>query len=795
MVVDGIYWLDQIQSSHRSAVGDKAFYLGLLTQWKFPTVPGFVIPVAAFQDFLSRVNWQGQMYADLPHSSLYVDTNNPRQLQAVAQQIRQAILATPLPEPLLENLQRQIQQWQTSAVIFRPSFSLQSGLDPSVSSRTTGLLQSQICRLEWETLAQGLKQTWAELFRAKSLFYWQHLGIQLQQIQFAVLVQPIESVIAAGEISVTPNQLQIQATWGLGHGLQGDGSADRYSINLQSGLQRHQLGRKVHAYQIAISETSHSAISTRLTSDQPCLDFNLIEAEQQSQPVLTIEQLQELVHLGRQIQTEFNLPLKLEWTLAPATHEATPTRPAFYFTQLTPQFGSVVQALHPAEINSPTQPVLPHAAHFQSGLAAAPGRAAAVAWVLDQNADLTAVPAGTIVVASVVTPEQVIGLRHAAGIVTEQGGMTSHAAILARELGIPAIVGVAQITRLLQTGDSILIDGDRGAVYYGDIDTSDAWISTQTGIAQAGIAQTGTAQTAITPSSHIQRPSTSRKAQLWVTLSQPSRLAQIAAAPVDGVGLLRSELLLLELFEQTHPLSWLKDNQPIAAQQIRDRILPFLAAFAPRPVFYRSLDLRAHEFGGEPAESTTSAMLGMRGSFSYQVDPSWFQTELAALQQLQQQGYHNLRLLLPFVRTVEEFIFCRQQVEQAGLTQDPEFQLWIMAEVPSVLMLLPDYVAAGVQGITIGTNDLTQLLLGVDRDHPRMAAAFNPYHPAVLRAIQQLVQTAQQLGIPASICGQALDRHPDFIHRLIEWGITAVSVEVSELEAVAQTLLGLSAEG
>jgi pyruvate, water dikinase len=790
MVVDEIYWLDQIQSSHRSAVGDKAFYLGLLSQWQFPAVPGFVVPVAAFQDFLSRVNWQGQMFVDLPHSSLYVDTNNPRQLQVVAQDIRQAILATPLPDSLLETLQHQIQQWQTSAVIFRPSFGLQSGLDPTVSSRTTGLLQSQICRPERETLAQGLKQTWAELFRARSLFYWQHLGIQLQQIQFAVLVQPIESVIAAGEMIVTPDHLQIQATWGLGHGLQGDSSADRYSINLRSGLQRHQVGRKVYAYQIAASEAPHPVISTWLTSVQPCLDFSLIAPEQQSQPVLSLEQFQELAYLGRQIQSEFNMPLKLEWTLARSTNHPTQTNnplqtlPVFYFTQVTPQFSSTAQALHPAEISNIKTQILPQAAHFQTGLAAAPGRAVAAAWLLDQNADLTAVPANVIVVASVVTPEQVIGLRQAAGLVTEQGGMTSHAAILARELGIPAIVGVAQITRLIQSGDSIAIDGDRGIVYYGEIDTATDWISTQTTAPQT---------TAAAPS-QIDRPRPPRKVQLLVTLSQPTRLARIASASVDGVGLLRSELLLLELFEQTHPLSWLKDHSTTAAAQISERILPFVKAFAPRPVFYRSLDLRSHEFSGEVI-STPNAMLGIRGSFSYQVDPSGFKTELAALKQLQQRGYHNLRLLLPFVRTVEEFIFCRQQVEQAGLTQDPAFQVWIMAEVPSVLMLLPDYVAAGVQGITIGTNDLTQLLLGVDRDHPQMAAAFNPYHPAVLRAIQQLVQTAHQLGIPCAICGQALERHPDFVRSLIEWGVTALSVELNEWEAVDQTLLELSAEG
>jgi pyruvate,water dikinase len=782
MVVDEIYWLDQIQSSQRSAVGDKAFYLSLLAQRAFPIIPGFVVPVSGFQDFLTRVNWQGQMFADLPYSSLYVDTNNPRQLQAVAQEIRRAILETPLPDVLLDNLQRHIQQWHTAAVIFRPSFCLQAGLDPTVISRTTGLFQSQICPFDREALGQGLKQTWAELFRARSLFYWQHLGIQLQQIQFAVLVQPIDSVIAAGEMLVTGEQVQIQATWGLGHGLLGDNAIDRYSIHRHSGTQQQQINRKVYAYQMTASELNHHpfghpALSTWLTSAQPCLHLNLVEIHQQAQPVLTPEQLQHLADLGRHIQTEFNLPLKLEWTLTRSSQNAQ-ALPTFHFTQLTPQFSLAAPVLHPTEMSRMNSMVLPDAAHCQTGLAAAPGQAIAAAWVLDQNADLTAVPAGVIVVASAVTPEQVIGLRQAAGLITEQGGMTSHAAILARELGIPAIVGVAQITRLIQTGKQIAMDGNRGTVYYSDIDTTIAWQPAEV----------------VAPTfPEIDRPSTPRKAQLWVTLSQPTRLAQLAAASVDGIGLLRSELLLLELFGQTHPLSWLRDNSNIAAAQIRERILPFVAAFAPRPVFYRSLDLRLQD-AGESAEAQLGTMLGIRGSYSYQVKPSWFQTELAALKQLQQQGYHNLRLLLPFVRTVEEFNFCRQQVEQAGLTQDPTFQLWIMAEVPSVLLLLPDYVAAGVQGITIGTNDLTQLLLGVDRNHPRMAAVFNPYHPAVVRAIQQLVQTAQQFGIPCAICGHALDRHPEFVRRLLEWGITAVSVELNEWEAVDRVLLELSAD-
>lgn len=171
-----------------------------------------------------------------------------------------------------------------------------------------------------------------------------------------------------------------------------------------------------------------------------------------------------------------------------------------------------------------------------------------------------------------------------------------------------------------------------------------------------------------------------------------------------------------------------------------------------------------------------------------QLNPALFQTELLALRQLQQQGLDNLSLLLPFVRTVEEFSFCRQQVEQAGLFQNPRFQLWIMAEVPSVLMLLPEYQAAGVQGIAIGVNDLTQLLLGADRDQPQMAAAFDSSHPAVLRAIQQLIQTARQLNLPCSLCGQQLKQQPNLVANLVTWGVTAISVEPREAEWVYQIL-------
>lgn len=796
MVVDDIYWLDQIQPSDRSAVGDKAFYLGLLIQRGYPVIPGVVVPAVVLQNFLAHMDWQEQMFTDLPHSFLYVDATNPRQLQTIAQQIQQAILVTPLPEAILSSLEAKIQQWQTSAAVFRPSFSLQSGLDPTIGCKTTGLLASHICRTDRDALAQGLKQAWSELFRAKSLFYWQRLGVQLQQVQFAVLVQPIRSAVAAGELQINGNQVQVWATWGLGHALT-QGTADRYSLDLETGLHSHQQGQQTYAYRIATDADTaiQPALSAWLTETQTGLQLDLVESDQRVQPVLSLSQLQQLAQLAQQVQAELGMPLNLEWTLALAPeNQASDSFLSFYLTQVIPQFGSPSQAIRlinqqraqtSTALGQPTRPASSDssAPTVLAGLAAAPGKTVAPAWVMDQTTDMLTVPAGVILITSTITPEQVIWLRHVAGVIAEQGGMTSHAAILAREIGIPAVVGVEHATQLIKTDDLVGIDGDRGEVHYGDLERVSAWQSTGP---NRDIPSFEPSFTTVPAQRHEVLP----QPKLFVTLSQLDHLAEVAMLPIDGVGLLRSELMLLELFEHESVDVWFRRRQPSEiVEQIAQRLQQFAAAFAPRPVFYRALDVRAHEFVTEPTAITSSyPMLGVRGTFSYQLNSELLRVQLAALKQLQKQGYDNVHLILPFVRTVEEFVFCQQQVEQVGLTQNPRFQLWIMAEVPSVLLLLPDYVAAGVQGISIGTNDLTQLLLGVDRDHPQMANAFDPYHPAVLRAIQYLIQTAHQTGIPCSICGQSFNRRPDLLDSLLRWGITAISVDLGEIESVYRAI-------
>lgn len=270
--------------------------------------------------------------------------------------------------------------------------------------------------------------------------------------------------------------------------------------------------------------------------------------------------------------------------------------------------------------------------------------------------------------------------------------------------------------------------------------------------------------------------------QLFVSLSQPKNLDRFAGLPLDGVGLLRSELMALSIVGNQHPRHWI--DRPLRSEefiaQMAAQVKEFCLAFPGQPLFYRALDWRSNEFPGDSQEA--NPILGLHGTFSYTQDSTLFELELAVIARLQQWGYTNIRLLLPFVRDVEEFEFCKNAVARAGINRVAGFQLWIMAEVPSVLLLLPEYIKAGVEGIAIGTNDLTQLLLAADRNQEQFATVFESPHPAVKRAIHQIIQMANTAGIPCSVCGNLCGAHPELVEDLIRWGVSAISVEPDAVE-------------
>ncbi|MBV8885705.1 MAG: phosphoenolpyruvate synthase [Chroococcidiopsidaceae cyanobacterium CP_BM_RX_35] len=724
-------------------------------QQGYPMLTGFVVSAQVYCEFLETLNSTEPLIADLPHSYLHLDVDNSYQLQQVAQRLRQEITTATLPSKLVDSIRAATEGWETPALMFSPSLMLPTTAKMGI--KTDGLLEVQVCSSDKEAIALTLKQVWSQMFRARSLLVWQQAGIGIQQIKLAVLVQPCTNAIASGLLTRYSGELKIQATWGMETSIvQGEVIPDSYYIQAETGVvHSRQLGNKTLAYNLidSPSRDNFSSSSTALLPQtiSSYLQAYLLSEAQQQQYALAEEHLQQLIQLGQKLSSELGTNFALKWTIPEVDGSKAP-KP--YIIQV-----------------DPTAPPAPPP-FLIKGLAAAGGQVVAPAYVIAHPSQKPeSLPPKVILVAPAITPDWLPLLQQSTGVVTEHGGLTSHSAILAREIGIPAVVSATDATQLIQTGESLLLDGNRGEVYRAG--AGEGYDQAKSSLL-LGIEPTGYSSVPIAT-------------QLYVNLSQIDSLLAVRGLPVDGVGLLRSELMALAILEGQHPHTWLQQGRKAELIGLwQEQINQFVRTFAPRPVFYRSWDWRAAEFPSfkeetSVKEAATHSLLGQRGTLSYVQDSTIFELELAALKAVQQSGYTNLHLILPFVRTVEEFSFCRRLVEQAGLTRVAQFQLWLMAEVPSILFLLPEYVRAGAQGVSIGTNDLTQLLLGVNRDQGQLVAMFDERHPVVRQAIAQVIQQARQANIPCSICGQAPALYPELIDALVRCGITSISVEVDAL--------------
>jgi pyruvate,water dikinase len=265
--------------------------------------------------------------------------------------------------------------------------------------------------------------------------------------------------------------------------------------------------------------------------------------------------------------------------------------------------------------------------------------------------------------------------------------------------------------------------------------------------------------------------------RLMVNISQTESIARIQNLPIDGIGLLRSEWMILELLSQRSLEDWLTpEHQEEFIERLSDLIGQFALSIRPQPLFYRSFD-----------GTKLNNSLDSRGTHGYILYPTLFDLELQALRRVQTTKATNINLLLPFVRGVEEFIFCQQRVQSALLTQVPSFQLGMMVEVPGVIFQLGDYIKAGVQWLAIGTNDLTQLLLGSDREY--FSEYFNARHPAVKEALKQIITQAKLLQVPCSVCGMAIVQYPEIIDDLIAWGVTSLSVDTEAILTTREAIV------
>ncbi|MEL6579333.1 MAG: putative PEP-binding protein [Cyanobacteria bacterium J06621_12] len=722
-----IYWLSQIQYVEQSLVGNELFVLSQLLQHESPILPGFILGNHWWREFSLLINEE---------LSLIEGDVDYQTLQSMARRSRQIINQTAMPSSWQTEIFQTAQQLNSPYLILQPWLTTSSG-EPVNSNGLWGL---QTCNSTPEALAIGIKSAWSELFSAVSLSYRQKLGLNRDRLNLAILVRPLKNAFASGTINIGKELIQIKATWGLEHSiLQGDVEADEYYLERDLGqIVSQYLGHKNYGYRL-----KNSSLATPVND---CLEAYLPPENLAANYLLNETSLGSLFQLTQAVLKQQPETKYLVWNAFDSEFTQTIN---FYFTQVSDRPLSTFVATE-ATSSDPISTAPP----LLCGLPVSPGIIQGeLAIIPDLDTQSQSMVADSILVTRAIEPHHMKIIKQVKGIITEVGGRNSHGAIVARELNIPAIANATDATKILHNGDRILLNGDRGRVYEA---TQAASRSTLPGI--------------LAPTYPI-------ATKLMVNLSQPESIAATSNLPIDGVGLLRSELMLAELLSDRTLAKWQESFQQQFLSTLTSYLQQFAAAFSPRPVFYRSLDLYERD--------SSNPVFGDRGTYGYLSDPSLFDLELIALKTVADQGLNNVNLLLPFVRSVDEFEFCYRRLADIGLTTQAAFQVWIMAEVPSVILLLPKYIRAGVQGIAIGTNDLTQLLLGVDREQNQFSdRGLNANHPAMEQAIIKLIETSHQHHIECCICGQAPVEHPELIDRLIQWGIDTISVEP---DAVPQT--------
>ena len=734
---------DRLSRDDIEFAGGKGANLGELTAAGLPVPPGFVVGASAYVAFCEETGVREEIERRLGE----VDVEDTAALSGAAAEIRSLIESKPMSERLEEAIVAAYRELagedRAVAVAVRSS----ATAEDTESASFAGMNETFLNVRGEAAVIEAVRRCWSSLFGARTVYYRAKRGFGQADMDIAVVVQRQVDAIRAGVMftvdpaSGAPDRLVIEGSFGLGEAVvSGSVTPDRYVVDKATlGL----TGREIHSKELMVKPKPGGGTVTRR-----------LPAEQADLPVLGDEEARSIAELGKRIEAHYGAPQDTEWAID--------ARGRVWMLQSRPI--TVAPAVEDSGTHvSPTAAVAPLA----RGLGAAPGAASGRVRVIRAFEDADGLEEGEVLVTHMTAPDWVPLMRRAAAIVTDSGGMTCHAAIVSRELGIPAVVGTADATRALHDGELVTVDATRGVVTEGEHLP---------------------ATTASAPVHPIGGEAPVTGTKLLINLSEPSQLERAAALDVDGVGLLRAELMLVEALDGKHPRLLMEEGK---SEQLIERmasaLTQFAAAFAPRPITYRTIDFRTNEFAGlegggrfEPAEA--NPMIGYRGTLRYMREPDLLRLELDAISRVWDAGHDNFHVMLPFVRTPRELIAAKREFEVAGLLARPGFELWVMAEVPSVLFHLERYAQLGIAGISIGSNDLTQLMLGADRDSELVAEVFDERDAAVTEYIARLLARARELGLQTSICGQAPSVYPEYAEILVRAGIDAISVSMDAVD-------------
>lgn len=729
-----------------SLVGGKGANLGEMTRAGFPVPNGFAVTVQVYDDFLEQNELARKIYEILGAT----DVNDPHQLGAAANRIQKMVKDGVFPELAAKEITSAYKKlsgvFKKALVAVRSSATAEDLAGASFAGQQATFLNIQ----GDANLLVSVKECWASLFTPRSIFYRVSNKIKHESVKIAVIVQKmVQSDVSGVMFSIDPvtndkERIIIESVWGLGEMIvQGSVVPDHYVV--QKGT-----------FDILSKEVSDQAI--QLTREKGETKEIAVPSKIQNKQKITDQEVVKLAKLSARLQTHYYFPQDSEWAKEGDELYIVQTRPVTTMAQVKKSGGET----RVGDVVNASMPIL-------TGAPASPGVGTGYVKILKSPKEIDKVGKGDVLVAPMTSPDYVPAMKKAAAIITDQGGQTSHAAIVSRELGIPCVVGTQKATKQLKDGMMVTVNGETGQVFIGS--KLEKTVNEKAKL----IAQKP-------KYSHVKTAT-----KVYVNLAEPERAAEISKLNVDGVGLLRAEFMIANI--GIHPKEAIKKKQQGKfIEKLTDDLKTFARNFYPRPVIYRATDFKTNEYRSLPGGSAwepeePNPMLGFRGAYRYVSNPEVFNLELTAIKKVREK-YDNLQLMVPFVRSPAELAKVRRLVAGEGLFEKSTFKFWMMCEIPINVILIEEFIKVGIDGVSVGSNDLTMLLLGTDRDNSEVSSEFDERSEAVYWALRRVIRKCSKHGVTVSICGQAPSEYEDMVQKLVRWGITSVSINPDSVDRV-----------
>ena len=735
---------EELDKNDIGIAGGKGANLGELTQAGIPVPPGFVVTAQAYEYFMEEAGINDKVMEILEQ----IDVNDTKQLQEAAEEIKKIIIDSPIPDDLVmyireyyNELCQRVDEDDTDVAI-RSSATAEDLPEASFAGQQDTFLHVS----GDDEVIEYIRKCWASLFEARAIFYREENNFEHSKVYIAVVVQKMAIADKAGVMfTVNPSTGEeialIEGSWGLGESVvSGDVTPDNYQVDKKNN----------EIINVTISDKK-----VMYTNDEDGTSVKVeVPEDKRKERVLSDEELIELTEMGKRVQAHYGEPMDTEWAFEKDMLFLLQARPITTLGDTVEDAGDEASDLGDVLVR---------------GLGASPGMASGKVKIVLDIDELDKIKDGDIMVTTMTTPDMVPAMKRASGIVTDEGGVTCHASIISRELGIPCVVGTGDATTTLKENDGVTLDGKKGLVFDGISETKEE------PVAVAGAVEAAPIITVTEVKANVSMPEAAEKA---------------AATGADGVGLLRTEHLMLT--SGIHPGKFIADGrEDELIDTIADNVQIVADAFYPKPVWYRTLDAPTDEFitleGGENEPREHNPMLGWRGIRRELDQPEILKCEFKAIKKLHEKGYTNIGIMIPLSQSPEELKKAKALCSEVGFEPHKDVDFGMMVEIPAAAIMIDEYIKVGIDFVSLGTNDLTQYTLAVDRNNEFVAKHYSEEHPAVMKLIERTIRKCAEAGVTCSICGQA-GSVPHIVEKLVEFGITSVSSNTDAIADVRKTV-------